>query len=302
MSREKGSSLDPGIGSFDEIVSVVGDETRLRILVALARAVDDEGASGLSFSELREQVGVADSGRFNYHLEKLQDTFVTKVEDRYVARAPGLRVVTSMYAGRYDDTTEAWTVEAPSNCNQCGDPLIASYERRQFGSGLVLECPEHGQHDRLPLPPGTTDGREPSEAVRVAYRYTMLRIRMAHAGICFECLGPTTVTYPVDPITDTFPEDRIPTRIGCDRCWLNVWPPVQNLVLMSPRVRGRFQAHGYGLLESMNAVKDPAGPVASESTLVSEAPARATVRFGFPEETVTVTVDDRCQVLNFGRE
>jgi DNA-binding transcriptional ArsR family regulator len=41
--------------------SVVGDETRLRILVALARAVDDEGASGLSFSELRERVGVADS-------------------------------------------------------------------------------------------------------------------------------------------------------------------------------------------------------------------------------------------------
>ncbi len=107
MSREEGgSSLDPAVGSFDEIVSVVGDETRLRILVALARAVDDDGPSGPSFSDLRDRVGVGDSGRFNYHLEKLRDTFVTKVEDRYVAREPGLRIVTSMYAGRYDDTTD----------------------------------------------------------------------------------------------------------------------------------------------------------------------------------------------------
>ena len=71
---------------------------------------------------------------------------------------------------------------------------------------------------------------------------------------------------------------------------------------MAPRVRGRFQAHGYGLLGSINAVTNPAGSVASESTLVSEVPARATVRFGFLEGTVTVTVDDRCQVLNFNRE
>ena len=186
------------------------------------------------------------TARFNYHLEKLQDTFVTKIEDRYVARAPGLRVVTSMCAGRYDDTTEAWTVGAPSNCNQCGDPLLASHERRQFGSELVSECPEHGQYDRLPLPPGTTDGREPSEAVRVAYRYTMLPIRMAHAGICFECLGPTTVTYPVDPITATVPEDRIPIRISCDRCWLSTFevePPASGSE-RSKRVARRGTRHG----------------------------------------------------------
>ncbi len=180
--------------------------------------------------------------------------------------------------------------------------MLASYERRQFGSSLALECPEHGQHDRLPLPPGTTDDREPSAAVRAAYRYTMLRIRMVHAGICFECLAPTTVTCPADPVTATFPDDRIPTRLSCDRCWLHIGPPVRNLVLMSPRVRGRFQAHGYGLIESMNTVKRPAGPVAYESTLVSEGPGCARVRFGFPEETIAVTVDDRCQVVAFDRE
>jgi len=303
MSREGDDpALDAGVGSFDEIVSVVGDETRLRILIVLTRAVEEGDSPGLSFSELRDRVGVEDSGRFNYHLDKLRDTFVAKVDDRYVARGPGRRVVTSMYAGRYDDTAEEWTVETPSSCHQCGEPLRASYKRRRFGSTLLLECPEHGQHDRLPLLPGATEGREPLEVVRVAYRYAMSQIRMAHAGICSECLGPTSVTYPADPVTSTFPDDRIPTRISCDRCWLHMGPPVQNFVLMTPRVRGRLRAHGYGLLESMNAVKRPAGPVAYESTLVSETPARATVRFGFPEETITVTVDDQCRVVEFDRE
>jgi len=302
MSREEGDSpLDAGAGSFDEIVSVVGDETRLRILIALTQAVEEADSPGLSFSELRDRVGVEDSGRFNYHLDKLRGTFVAKVDDQYVARGPGRRVVTSMYAGRYDDTAEEWTVEAPSRCHRCGEPLQASYERRRFGSPLVLECPEHGRYDRLPLPPGATEGRKPSEVVRVAYRYAMSQIEMAHAGVCSECLGPTSLTYPADPVSSAYPEGRIPTRISCDRCWLHVGPPVQNLVLMAPRVRARFRAHGYELVESMGAVKAPGGPVAYESTLVSETPPRATARIEFPEETISVTVDDRCRVVEFDR-
>ncbi|PSP19816.1 hypothetical protein BRC62_01405 [Halobacteriales archaeon QH_10_67_13] len=38
------------------------------------------------------------------------------------------------------------------------------------------------------------------------------------------------------------------------------------------------------------------------SVVGDETPARATVRFGFPEETITVTVDDQCRVVEFGRE
>jgi DNA-binding transcriptional ArsR family regulator len=47
-----------------EAFSVVANETRLSILEALWRAPH----SPVSFSELRQRVGMADSAQFNYHL------------------------------------------------------------------------------------------------------------------------------------------------------------------------------------------------------------------------------------------
>jgi DNA-binding transcriptional ArsR family regulator len=56
---------DHGGLSPDAAFSVLGDETRLRILRTLGDATDL-----LSFSELRERLGRPDSGQFNYQAVK----------------------------------------------------------------------------------------------------------------------------------------------------------------------------------------------------------------------------------------
>ncbi|MFT4933083.1 MAG: DNA-binding transcriptional ArsR family regulator, partial [Natronomonas sp.] len=63
----------------EEVFAVLADDTRVAILQALWETEDYEA----SFSELRDAVGMRDSGQFNYHLDKLVGPFVAKAEDGY---------------------------------------------------------------------------------------------------------------------------------------------------------------------------------------------------------------------------
>ena len=72
--------VEPGV--FD----LLGDDTRFRIVQAL-HAADDGGP--LPFSRLQERVDVEDSGRFNYHLTRLQGVLVVKREDGYALTGTG---------------------------------------------------------------------------------------------------------------------------------------------------------------------------------------------------------------------
>jgi DNA-binding transcriptional ArsR family regulator len=66
------------VDAFDALA----DETRLGVLRALVRA---DGP--LEFSDLRARAGVRDSGRFNYHLDRLLGRFVEKRNGRYALTA-----------------------------------------------------------------------------------------------------------------------------------------------------------------------------------------------------------------------
>lgn len=78
----------------DDAFAVLGNGTRMEILRALADADDS-----LSFSELRDRVGVSDSGRFNYHLDKLDGHFVTDTSDGYQLQNAGKRVNKAVLSG-----------------------------------------------------------------------------------------------------------------------------------------------------------------------------------------------------------
>lgn len=67
---------------------LLSDETRVRILVALAESPD----APQGFSELRSRVGMTDSGQFNYHLDRLRERLVTKTHDGYVLTDTGQAV------------------------------------------------------------------------------------------------------------------------------------------------------------------------------------------------------------------
>lgn len=91
--REAGGSTTEQPGSDPTAVfDLLSDETRLEIVTALDRA----DADGLRFSTLRERVGAADSGRFNYHLRKLRGTLVRKDGDCYVLTPTGVRMAATV--------------------------------------------------------------------------------------------------------------------------------------------------------------------------------------------------------------
>lgn len=93
------SSGGPPFGDRDEalvaLFDLLSDETRLRIVSVLAAHEHaNPAAPPLGFDVLRERVGVRDSGRFNYHLRKLDGTLVEKVDGGYGLTPTGRNVVT----------------------------------------------------------------------------------------------------------------------------------------------------------------------------------------------------------------
>lgn len=77
----------------EQAFAVLGNETRLTILLTLESA---DGALG--YSELKRQVGVYDSGRFNYHLDKLLGHFIDGADDGYRLRDVGRRAAQAVVA------------------------------------------------------------------------------------------------------------------------------------------------------------------------------------------------------------
>lgn len=104
-----GPTTDP-----TDALAVLGDETRLAILRALAEA--DEP---LPFTRLRERADVGDSGRFAYHLRKLREYFVRETEGGYELGPAGSRLIAAADAagGAEFDAAEP----AVDECPVCGD-------------------------------------------------------------------------------------------------------------------------------------------------------------------------------------
>lgn len=111
-------SHDPSNAAF----SILGSDVRLEILQSLSEA---EGP--LSFTALRETVGPADSGQFNYHLRKLEGLFVLKTVDGYVLRQAGGRIIETIRSGALTDDSGLEPTVTDSPCAFRGAPVAVSY-------------------------------------------------------------------------------------------------------------------------------------------------------------------------------
>jgi hypothetical protein len=143
-------SDEGGAAAFD----AVSDEVRLGVIKAFVEersrrreTLDLEDRDDitddvvlLSFSELWDAVGIEDSGRFNYHLDKLVGRFVHRTPKGYMLTVAGHRLAGSIVAGRYE-TTAAAPERVDRYCPACGSQLTAMYT----GGALSLLCEnDHG--------------------------------------------------------------------------------------------------------------------------------------------------------------
>lgn len=297
---ERTGSDDDILGTPEDAFAALGDETRLEILLALAESVNNgEPETGLSFSELRKRVGVKDSGRFNYHLEKLSGGFIKNEDGEYLPRFPGLAVVSAVYAGAFGGGAGEHETAAEWECPKCDQQLTIHYD----DDVLQVKCEDHELLLSYPAPPGAFSGRSLQELTTVVVVRALTNMELARQGICPRCWGQTDVDFPVEP-----PEGGVLTdeeawvRIACTRCWLQYSVPFQTIVSGHPAVRAFYTEHGFDQAETLMGPRPTSDPDVCTAELADTDPPTASIRITLDDELLLLELDEACTVLDQRRE
>lgn len=282
MSRDREATARRAAEAFD----VLGNEIRTAILLALL------DASPLTFSELRERVGVADSGRFNYHLDRLTGQFVRTDDTGYHLRYHGWRVAHAVLAGTFTETASFDPVPVDGSCRACGEHAL---EGEYTDERVRIRCGACGERVlSVAFPPSAVAGRTPEEALTAFERWSRRQADLAREGICPECASRTATELDPDPPDSA----RLSTlvRHECATCKWGNWTTVGSAVLDHPDVIAFARDRD---LEPMTR------PYWSNDYLVtnryvevrSREPWRVDVTFPADGERLVLTVDERIEVV-----
>jgi len=274
-----------------EAFSVIANETRLSILEALWKAPERP----VSFSELRREVGMADSAQFNYHLKQLTDQFVVGTDEGYDFRGAGKKVVRAILAGSFNENPEMGPFEVDGTCADCGAGLQAFYEDDM----LTVECTDCAKrHGRYPFPPGGLNDRTREEILDAFNQ----RVRHLHClaadGVCPECNGRMTTTITRDD------DDRLGLEVRvdheCEQCRHRLHSAVGLSLLDQSDVVTYHRDHGVDLCTK--PYWDLAWCVSDEyTTVLSADPWRILVEIPLDDEVLSVTLDGDLSVLELDR-
>ncbi|WP_135853962.1 transcriptional regulator [Halorussus salinus] len=289
---------DPADGSYEDTYAALTDETRVRILFALAEQYDEAWSSGwLSFSELRERVGVEDTSRFSYHLDELQDTFVRKVDGRYRPRVAALEIVSVIRSGTYDgDAVAVDERETDYECPHCQRALVASYRDHH----LYLGCPSHGAAVAYPTPPRAMTDRTLEETIDISLRKHACDVRLFRNGLCPHCWGTAGLSFPRESAPDSYLLDDIAyATAACDTCWVSYPLPVAHAVLGHPAVENLYAERGLGPADAQIGPHDLAR-VSEVTDCEGKSPAvRLTV--SLDDRPLVIELDESCALLDHWR-
>lgn len=231
LDVEASEGLDP-----DDAFTLLADETRVRILRALGDAGGPNGSAPLSFSELRERAGVAESGRFNYHLGELVGHFVGRSDEGYELMFPGVRVYRAITAGIYTENVTIPPFELDADCHVCGEPLQARYDNFVF----KISCSDcNSEYYHRHLPPSSLEDASRAETLRVVDQRIREHLSSLSNRVCPWCSGRTTATL-LGPDADPPYVDDEATRVlayhECNRCGQYNYTRVGSHLLDHPAV------------------------------------------------------------------
>lgn len=198
----------------DEAFAVVGNETRVQILRTLG-----EAETPLSFTELRDRIGLRQGGQFNYHLDRLLAHFVRKTDEGYALRQAGRRVVEAVLSGAVTDAPVLERTLVEQTCPRCRAPVEVRYHQGHLEQ-FCTECAgtfgrddatQSGYLGCLMLPPAGLQARSTDEAVRAAWTWMNLRLLAIASGLCPNC-SAALERWP------SVCEDHDAAAGLCDRC------------------------------------------------------------------------------------
>jgi DNA-binding transcriptional ArsR family regulator len=287
-----------------DVFSILGNETRMDIVRALAEAPSDgyehEGHSPqLSFSELRDAVGLRDSGQFNYHLEKLVGRFVREVEGGYALNYLGVLLYRTVLAGFFDTEVELEPFETPSACHDCGATLEARYRNGVFG----IKCPECGrEYMSAEFPPSGVRQWEGTALLTAFDQYLRHQIQLLNSDTCIWCAGHMPGTVQIKTKQDLTGERESAVYVvrQCAHCNGYMITTPGEAVLYHPAVVSFCYERGVDVtsewLWDLPFVVSP-----DASTVRSEDPREVAVTVTCEGDAVTLVLDEGADVVTVER-
>lgn len=219
-----------------EAFSLLADETRLHIVDRL-RGIEEP----LSYTEIKNDIGIRDSGRFSYHLNKLVGTFVTQTEEGYTLSHSADAVYQAILSTRplSEHPTLERSPQAP--CPDCGTEHEFQYENEL----LRARCPECEKRTfGYPFPAGGFEGRSDEEVLRAAVQRMYHHVSLVLEGICPYCSGPTNANWTREHDTPLLAS--VLARHDCSLCGveLNINTSVAGMIQVHPVVVSLFDDYG----------------------------------------------------------
>lgn len=301
-----------------EAFELLGNETRLAILLALWEAIDlvpPPSEPTLSFSELRKRIGMRHGTQFNYHLDKLVGQFVRKTDAGYTLTTSAERILSTILAGTLIDAPSFADERIDAACMLCGASTIVDYS----DGVLTQRCPRCDGVTREPdeppgaiakeyRPPVGLKNRTPQEFVQQGKTWQRHQRHAFIEKTCPDCSGTITTTILV--CDDHVSHDRtvcahcdrvheIVASFVCDVCKSSMRTGVWNTILTDVAVIAFFHEHGLDTKAFEDELAYGVLYEAIERVAVhSEEPLEIMVTVELDGDRLDVTLDDEAHVID----
>jgi hypothetical protein len=281
----------------EDAFTALADATRVEILRTLSESDDD-----VTFTALREAVGMGDSGQFNYHLDKLTGRFVSKTAAGYSLTIAGRLVYGSILSGAYIKKESVGPVPLSDPCPACGGSRTLSYADET----VTVDCDSCDIEPSAGVPPGVFAGYETDEIPEVANRYFRTIVQQAANGFCWYCEGKTSPTVvPMASIADDdlqYPGDgdELPVVLySCERCGNTLTVNLGISLLHHPAVVSFYFEHDINVNEA--SLWTFATWNTERTQILEPDPLQARVSYHAGDERLDLYVDEQLQLQDIDR-
>lgn len=277
--------------------SLVANDIRLEILLTLWDSYTDDPdpePEAVSFSTLKERVGIRDSGQFHYHLDELVPQFVTRYEEGYLLTYAGAQIVGAGFSGVYtgtDTTLNAGTVDDCSNCD-------GMFELRYEGGHAIVECDSCDANRIMSAPPILAAAHNVEENPELFGTFTLTQLQQTVRGFCYLCSGPVNgkvADSSLDNISDA--SSGVKITYECQECGAPFYAAATAAVLDHPAVVSLLHDAGidyrdipsWGLRRTLD----------SEERIRGDDPVRVDVTLSVNDDDLTFVLDEALNVIEY---
>lgn len=283
--------------TMEEVLAAIGHETRARIVLELGDYSEGPtDMTGLSYTNLMERVGAEDSGRFNYHLDRLRESLVSKTDNGYWLDVNGHFVYQALVAGTLTAAATVPSLALDHACDRCDGPLRATYDLEQV---WVVTCEECGRvHQHMEFPARGVEGRDAQAAFAAGVRYFNGQYASLRRGVCPACAGRVErdllLPDEADRIAEVLPDEPAFAALGCTACSMERVGTPDVVALTTPAAVGFFDAHDR---DAYSVSVLDLSEVVADLTVYDEPPVRAAVTFSLDGDERVVTLDRSLDVV-----